>query len=426
MEFSALILAAGKGTRMKSDLPKVIHPLLGRPLVEYGINAVKALQPEQICLVIGHKASLVQEKLADLPFPLNFVIQKEQLGTGHAVQQGADLFQDYTGPVLILPGDAPLLTAETLGSLLEYHQSGGYSATILTTLLPNPHGYGRIIRDAAENVVAIVEEKDATPEERLIKEVNSAVYCFDSTQLYEALGAIDANNAQGEYYLTDVIAVLRQAGKKVGALAAAEPTEVLGVNTRVELAEAGKTLWRRKALELMLNGVTIMDPDTTYIDPETEIGPDTIIYPCVVIARGCQVGSNCQIGPFAYLRPGTQLADGVKVGDFVEIKNSQVGEGSKVPHHTYLGDAIVGQQVNIGAGTITCNFDGVAKHKTYIADRAFIGSNSNLVAPLTIGEGSYVAAGSTITKDVPAESLGVARSRQCNKDGWARQRKKPQ
>ncbi len=425
MKFRSLILAAGKGTRMKSDLPKVLHPLLGRPVVNYILQTVAELGPERIHLVIGHQAELVQstvEKEQHL-VPLDFVLQREQLGTGHAVLQANELLQDFSGILLVLPGDAPLISAATLRGLLDHHQSGGYSATILTTVVDLPTGYGRIIRNPGGDVIGIVEEKDASDEERLIKEINSSIYCFDTPILMECLGEISADNKQGEYYLTDVIKILRQRNYLVGAYVAGDPTEVMGINTRYELAQAGKILWRRKAYELMSEGVTILDPDTAYIHPETQIGPDTIIYPGVMVAENVVIGSGCQVGPFAYLRPGTRLADGVKVGDFVEIKNSVVGTGSKVPHHSYIGDTVIGSGANIGAGTITCNYDGQQKHRTVINDGAFIGSNTNLVAPVTIGQGAYIAAGSTITKDIPDGALGVARSRQVNKEDWAASRK---
>lgn len=411
---------------MKSDLPKVLHPLLGRPVVNYILQTVAQLGPEKIYLVIGHQAELVQSALEKVQLPVkpDFVLQREQLGTGHAVMQAKELLQDFSGILLVLPGDAPLISAATLRGLLDYHQSGGYSATILTTVVDVPTGYGRIVRDSAGDVVGIVEEKDASDQERLIKEINSSIYCFDTQLLLACLGEITADNKQGEYYLTDVIKILRQKDYQVGAYLTSDPTEVMGINTRQELAQAGKILWRRKADELMSAGVTILDPDTAYIHPEAQVGPDTIIYPAVVVAEDVVIGSGCQVGPFAYLRPETRLADGVKVGDFVEIKNSVVGHGSKVPHHSYIGDAVIGSGVNIGAGTITCNYDGQKKSRTVISDGAFIGSNTNLVAPVTVGESAYIAAGSTITKDIPDGALGVARSRQVNKENWVAARKK--
>lgn len=450
---AAVILAAGKGTRMKSRLPKVLHPVGGQPMVSHVMAACRTAGAQPVVLVIGHGAEQVQATLGPEQV---YVEQKEQLGTGHAVMQAETVLRDFEGDILVVCGDTPLLRGETLAALAQYHRQQEAVATVLTMTLANPTGYGRIIRDEQGQVAAIVEEKDATPEQKAIREVNSGTYCFQAQALFAALQQITPNNAQGEYYLTDVLAIFRQQGQKVAAWQLSDDTEVMGINDRVALAEANRLFRERINRQQMLAGVTILDPATTYIEAEVKIGADTVIYPNThltgktTIGAGCQIGpdtkimdsqigdgveiqfsvvlqaeigNDCTIGPFAYLRPGTRLAAGVKVGDFVEIKNAVIGQGSKVPHLSYVGDAEIGSGVNIGAGTITCNYDGYKKSKTIIGDGAFIGSNSNLVAPVTIGAGSLVAAGSTIVKDVPADALGVARAPQKNREGWAKARR---
>ncbi|AVX29681.1 UDP-N-acetylglucosamine pyrophosphorylase /glucosamine-1-phosphate N-acetyltransferase [Carboxydocella thermautotrophica] len=450
---AAVILAAGKGTRMKSRLPKVLHPVGGQPMVSHVMAACRTAGAQPVVLVIGHGAEQVQATLGPEQV---YVEQKEQLGTGHAVMQAETVLRDFEGDILVVCGDTPLLRGETLAALAQYHRQQEAVATVLTMTLANPTGYGRIIRDEQGQVAAIVEEKDATPEQKAIREVNSGTYCFQAQALFAALQQITPNNAQGEYYLTDVLAIFRQQGQKVAAWQLSDDTEVMGINDRVALAEANRLFRERINRQQMLAGVTILDPATTYIEAEVKIGADTVIYPNThltgktTIGAGCQIGpdtkimdsqigdgveiqfsvvlqaeigNDCTIGPFAYLRPGTHLAAGVKVGDFVEIKNAVIGQGSKVPHLSYIGDAEIGSGVNIGAGTITCNYDGYKKSKTIIGDGAFIGSNSNLVAPVTIGAGSLVAAGSTIVKDVPADALGVARAPQKNREGWAKARR---
>ncbi|MFZ5626758.1 MAG: bifunctional UDP-N-acetylglucosamine diphosphorylase/glucosamine-1-phosphate N-acetyltransferase GlmU [Bacillota bacterium] len=450
---AAVILAAGKGTRMKSRLPKVLHPVGGQPMVNHVMAACRTAGAQPVVLVIGHGAEQVQATLGPEQV---YVEQKEQLGTGHAVMQAETVLRDFEGDILVVCGDTPLLRGETLAALAQYHRQQEAVATVLTMTLANPTGYGRIIRDEQGQVAAIVEEKDATPEQKDIREVNSGTYCFQAQALFAALQQITPNNAQGEYYLTDVLAIFRQQGQKVAAWQLSDDTEVMGINDRVALAEANRLFRERINRQQMLAGVTILDPATTYIEAEVKIGADTVIYPNThltgktTIGAGCQIGpdtkimdsqigdgveiqfsvilqaeigNDCTIGPFAYLRPGTRLAAGVKVGDFVEIKNAVIGQGSKVPHLSYIGDAEIGSGVNIGAGTITCNYDGYKKSKTIIGDGAFIGSNSNLVAPVTIGAGSLVAAGSTIVKDVPADALGVARAPQKNREGWAKARR---
>lgn len=455
MEIRAVILAAGQGTRMKSDLPKVLHKACGKPMLEHVIAATRAVGVERPVVVIGHGAAQVRTTVKE---DVAFVLQEEQKGTGHAVMQTRPLFEGYNGDLLELFGDAPLLTPATLESLVRFHREGGFAATMLTAVVEDPAGYGRVIRDNATGYVQkVVEHKDASEAERAVREINTGIFCFKARDLFEALAEVKPNNAQEEYYLGDVLPILQKRGKPVGALVVANPLEGLGVNSRAQLAEAEKILRLRKAGALMDAGVTIVDPDNTYIDQDVEIGRDTVIYPFSFLEGRTKVGGECligpntrlvdtslgarveatysvlvgseveddvTIGPFAYLRPGTQVRSRAKIGDFVELKKSVVGEGSKVPHLSYIGDATIGQGVNIGAGTITCNYDGVAKHPTLIGDDVFIGSNSNLVAPVKVGDGAYVAAGSTITRDVPPASLGIGRARQQNIEEWARRRRK--
>jgi bifunctional UDP-N-acetylglucosamine pyrophosphorylase/glucosamine-1-phosphate N-acetyltransferase len=446
-----LILAAGKGTRMKSDLPKVLHEAAYHPILEYVITAAEAIDHDGIFTVIGHDAEKVE---AAFQGRTGFVLQKEQKGTGHAVLAAMDsaLADKKQGTVLILCGDTPLLRGETLKELMRAHEASGNLVTVLTAGLENPFGYGRIIRDESGDVCRIVEEKDANEKEKAVKEINSGVYCFDLAFLHQAVHRLNSDNSQGELYLTDTIALCRETGGKAGAFMISDFEEVKGVNDRIQLAEAGKILRRRKNEALMKAGVTLVDPDTAQIDPFAEIGNDTVIEPFCVIKGHTVIGKNCQIGPdaeltdtrvgdnvkfwrsvanqatigdfgnigpLAYLRPDTVLSDHVKVGDFVEIKNSNIGSGTKLPHLTYVGDSDVGSGCNIACGTITCNYDGYKKTRTVIGDGVFVGCNVNLVAPLQLENGSYIAAGSTLTKNVPQDALAVAREKQANIDGWA-------
>lgn len=442
MEYSAVILAAGKGVRMRSQLPKVLHRIAGKPIISYIVEAVKEAGINSITVVVGHGKEKVESALAGLN--LNFVVQAEQLGTGHALMQAIDhVNPDHT--MLVLAGDTPLLRSETLRQILSFHSQEQSYATVLTCEFEHPYGYGRIIREPDGSFSRVVEEKDASPEERLVKEINSGIYCFQAGEAFAALSGIGASNAQGEYYLTDVLGILKNDGKKVAPLLLGAEEDIYGINDRVQLAYAEKIMRRRKNRALMQSGVSLIDPDSTFIDNDVIIGSDTVILPFTmiegktVIGSGCQIGPNtrindswvgndvvveisrvkearigdgCSIGPFAYLRPEADLAAGVKVGDFVEVKKSQIGEGSKIPHLSYVGDAIVGKGVNIGAGTITCNYDGKKKSQTILEDGVFIGSNTNLVAPVTIGENSITGAGSTISRNVPPETLAVERADQ--------------
>lgn len=445
----AVILAAGMGTRMKSDKPKAVHQILGKPMLDYVISAVKGADINNIVVVVGHKANVVKESIKS---DVIFVEQTPQLGTGHAVMVARDRLPD-SGTVLILTGDTPLITSNTLKKVVEYHESNHFSATVITSELNDPTGYGRIIRNNRGEIEKIVEHKDANEHELTIKEINSAMYCFNVEDLKMALDKLNNNNAQGEYYLTDTISILKEQGKRIGGYIA-QNTEVMGINDRVQLYQASDVMRQRIQFELMRNGVTIINPASTYIGPDAKIGRDTVIYPNTVIEgdvtigndcyiyssklNNCKIGDNCEIinsvivdsmiknnvkmGPFAYIRPESEIGNDVKVGDFVEIKKSKIGEKTKVPHLTYVGDAEIGNRCNLGCGTITVNYDGKVKHKTSIGDRVFVGCNSNLVSPVHIDDDSFIAAGSTITDYVPKKSLAIARARQVIKEGWVEKR----
>ncbi|MDA5108893.1 bifunctional UDP-N-acetylglucosamine diphosphorylase/glucosamine-1-phosphate N-acetyltransferase GlmU [Brevibacillus thermoruber] len=445
----AVVLAAGQGTRMKSKLYKVLHPVCGKPMVQHVVDTLASMRVEDVIVVVGHGADAVRSTLGER---VTYALQKEQLGTAHAVQQAVPFLQAKEGTTFILYGDVPLLSEETLTALLRYHEEQQAAATVLTAVVPDPTGYGRIVRSETGEVLRIVEHKDATPEERAIREINTGIYCFDNQKLLKALAQVKNDNAQGEYYVTDCIGILRQAGEKVAAFEAVDPDETMGVNDRAQLAEAEAYMRRRIAVRHMKNGVTIVDPASTYIEADVVIGADTVIQPGTFLRAGTTIGADCVIGPqadltnvqvadrvtisysvmvdarveadstvgpFAYVRPGTEIGPHVKIGDFVELKNAKIGKGTKVPHLSYVGDAEIGEGVNIGCGTITVNYDGAVKHKTVVMDGSFIGCNTNLVAPVTVGQNAYVAAGSTITQDVPDEALAIARERQVNKPGYA-------
>lgn len=453
MGFTSVILAAGMGTRMKSKMPKVLHKVCGKPLCKWVIDASKAAGADKVCAVVGHKAEMVKEALGDV---CEFALQAEQKGTGHAVMQAADVIKAAKGEVVILNGDTPLVTAEAIKNAIEYHKASGNQATVITAILDDATGYGRIVRGADGGVLKIVEQKDASEEEKKIKEVNSGMYVFDSESLVYALDKITPNNAQGEYYLTDTLEILLGAGKKVGGYAIADNDEIRGINDRVQLNEAEKIMQKRINEMHMRNGVTMRNPESVYIEDGVEIGNDTEICQNVTIKSGTKIGSDCvigsgsvldkaiihdnvdilssvilnsevdegtHVGPFAYIRPNCRVGRDVKVGDFVELKNSNIDDGTKISHLTYIGDSDVGKRVNFGCGTVTCNYDGKNKYRTTIGDDCFVGCNTNFVSPINVGDGVYIAAGSTITEDIPENSLSIARARQVNKENWKDKRK---
>ena len=451
--FTSVILAAGMGTRMKSKMPKVLHKVCGKPLSKWVIDASKAAGADKVCAVVGHKAETVKEVLGDV---CEFALQAEQKGTGHAVMQAIDVIKNSKGEVVILNGDTPLITAETINKAIEYHKNNGNQATVITAILDDATGYGRIVRDNDGSVLKIVEQKDASEEEKKINKVNSGMYVFDAQSLVYALDKITPNNAQGEYYLTDTLEILLSAGKKIGGYAISDNDEIRGINDRVQLNEAEKIMQKRINEYHMRNGVTMRNPESVYIEDGVEIGNDTEICQNVTIKSGTKIGSDCvigsgsmldravihdgvdvlssvilesevdegtHVGPFAYIRPNCHVGKEVKVGDFVELKNSNIDNGTKISHLTYIGDSDVGKRVNFGCGTVTCNYDGKKKYRTTIGDDCFVGCNTNFVSPINVGDGVYIAAGSTITEDIPENSLSIARARQVNKEGWKDKRK---
>jgi len=450
-----VILAAGKGTRLKSSVAKVLHPVGGRPLVEHVMRACTPLRPKRIVAVVGHQAEQVTAVLE--PLEAHTVLQQPQNGTGHAMRVAKRALGNARIAV-VLPGDAPLIRTETLKALLATHRNGNAAATILSAVLGDPSGYGRVVRKSESQVGAIVEESQLAPEQHELNEINSSIYCFTLAKLWPALAHVKPNNKHREIYLTDAIAELASKGETVLAQIALDSREVLGCNTRADLTEVDRIFRERKREELMATGVTIQLPETVLIDPDVTAGEDCTLAPGVQLLGRTKLGERCVVqtgsvllntilsddvivkphslieesrlengavvGPFARLRPGTHLKKGARVGNFVETKKAVIGEGSKVPHLSYIGDAKLGSKTNIGAGTITCNYDGVNKYQTTIGSRVFVGSDSVLVAPVRIGDGAYIAAGSAITENVPAESLGVARSRQANKKGWAAKKRR--
>lgn len=447
--FTSIILAAGMGTRMKSEKPKVLHKVCGKELCRWVIDASRKAGADNIVSVIGHKADMVKETLEDA---CSFAIQSEQKGTGHAVMQAIEFIKKAEDSVVILNGDAPLIKSETIKKVIEFHKENKNSVTVITAVLDDASGYGRIIRNSNGDVAKIVEQKDANEEEKKIKEVNSGMYVFDSTDLLYALDKLTPNNAQGEYYLTDTVEILLNAGKKAGAYIIDDSDEIRGINDRIQLYEAEKIMHDRIIKKHMKNGVTMHCPESIYIEDDVEIGNDTEIDRSVEILSGTKIGSNCiigmgsrldkavicdgvdilssviieseigegtHVGPFAYVRPNCKVGKSVKVGDFVEIKNSIIDDKTKISHLTYIGDSDVGKNVNFGCGTVTCNYDGKKKYRSKIGNNSFVGCNTNLVSPVEVGDRAYIAAGSTITGDIPEGSLSIARSRQVNKIGWA-------
>ncbi len=451
-KLKAVILAAGAGTRMVSDTPKVLHKVLDRSMLAYVIEAAMEAGAEDICVVVGHKADVVME---NTNYKVTYVEQREQLGTGHAVMQ-AEEFIGEEGNILILFGDTPLIKGTTLKTMVDYHKKSNNSATVLSTKLEDPTGYGRIIRNENNTFVKSVEHKDATDKERSVNEINSGMYCFEAETLKKALKTITPHNAQGEYYLPDAVLYILENQLKADALVIDDYEEILGVNSRIQLAEATKIMQKRINEKHMNNGVTMINPDQVYIGKDALIGKDTVIYPNTFLEGTTEIGEHCavgpntriyfskvgthtkieqstvlrskigdrtNVGPYAYIRPDSDIGDEVKIGDFVEIKNASIGNNTKVSHLTYIGDADVGEYVNFGCGTVVVNYDGVSKHRTTIKDHAFIGCNTNLISPVKVEEKAYTAAGSTITLDVPPYSLGIARARQVIIENWVKRRR---
>ncbi len=450
---ATIILAAGKGTRMKSDLVKVLHPILGLPMLSYPVElSSKEIKAEKTVVVVGHQADRIQEIFKDSK--VEFAVQREQLGTGHAVLQAVPFLRSFKGTVLILCGDVPLVKVETLHSFIDTYRENDSTLSVLTAVVENPFGYGRVIRDPEGWLEKIVEEKDASEEERMIREINTGIFCVRAPFLMEGLRKIGKENAQGEYYLTDLVEIAKNKSLRCSAHIAADSVEVMGINTRVDLAVANGVLQQEKLRNLMLSGVTIVDPRTTYVDQTVEVGKDTILHPGCHLQGRTKIGERCVIepsskisdsilendvtirpnsvitessieegaiiGPFAHLRPLSEIKKKAKIGNFVEVKKSVIGRGSKANHLAYIGDSLLGEDVNIGAGTIFCNYDGFEKHQTIIGDRVFVGSNVELVAPVKVGSGSSIGAGTTVTKDVPEGALAISRVKQKNIKGWSK------
>lgn len=449
----ALILAAGAGTRMKSQKPKVLHEVCGKPMLQHVIDTAYDLTVDKTVVVIGNEAERVRETIGD---QVDYVYQKQQLGTGHAVMQGESFFENYEGNVLLLYGDTPLISAQTLEKFIEYHEENHFDTTVLTAKIEEASGYGRIIRNDRGQIEAIVEHKDANGEQLKINEINSGMYYFKAELLCHALKQITNNNAQKEYYITDVISILSKEGHNIGGYVVEDSEEIQGVNSKVQLAKAEAYMKEKINEYWMGQGVTMMDPSTTYIQRDVKIGQDTMIYPGTHLEGKTTIGENCiigansrivsstigdhveiqysiildsviknsaKIGPYAYIRPNSNIGEDAKIGDFVEVKNATIGKGSKASHLTYIGDAEVGKGVNLGCGTVFVNYDGKNKYRTIVRDNVFVGCNANLIAPVEVKEGAYIAAGSTITNEVPADSLAIARARQVNKEGWKKSTK---
>lgn len=424
MDIKAVILAAGKGTRMKSETtPKVLHEIMGKTLLGYVLDNVKNFVSEEF-VIVGHHADEVEKFVKDNYENAKPVLQSPQLGTGHAVSMVCPALENFAGLVLILCGDTPLVREETLKKFVEFHKSNNSDLTVMSTIFENPANYGRIIREADNSLKCIVEEKDATPEQKAVKEVNAGIYCLNWGKIKSAFGQLKSNNAQGEYYLTDIISWGKEQNLNVNAYILEDSDEIYGINSRLNLAEATKMMNRRNLEKYMVNGVTIVDPDSTWISEDTEIGQDTIIYPVTYIEGKNVIGKNCKIGPCAHLRGGVEIVDNVKIGNFVEVKKAKISSNTNVGHLSYIGDAELGEHVNIGAGTITANYDPLSKtkSKTILKDNVKIGSNSVLVAPVTVEEGANVGAGGIITKDIPSWALAVTRSPLKVLENWVKSR----
>jgi bifunctional UDP-N-acetylglucosamine pyrophosphorylase/glucosamine-1-phosphate N-acetyltransferase len=458
MDTHVVILAAGKGTRMKSARSKVLHRVAGKPMIEHVLAAAAVLSPRSTTVVVGHQADSLKAALSGYP-GLTFVVQEPQLGTAHALLTTELALRGQTGTLILLSGDVPLLSVETLQTLVDRHTSTGAAATVVTAVVDNPHGYGRCVRGSAESgeqIARIVEEKDATSTEREIREINSGIYAFSLDGLFDAVRSIAAENAQHEYYLPDLVEIYRRQGMGVETVTVPNPDQIRGINSRIELAAVSRIMRDRKTAELMAAGVTIEDPATAYIDGDVTIGADTIVHPGVSLEGRTSIGAGCEIhsgvrivnsqigdrvqvfnhcvvtdsvvaddvniGPFAHLRNAADVRARARVGNFVELKKTVLGTGSKAMHLAYLGDAIIGEKVNIGAGAITCNYDGVNKNTTTIEDGAFIGSDTQLIAPVTVGKGAYVGSGTTIREDVPDGALAVSAGKQRNIEGWVEEK----
>jgi bifunctional UDP-N-acetylglucosamine pyrophosphorylase/glucosamine-1-phosphate N-acetyltransferase len=455
----AIILSAGMGTRMKSKWVKVLHPIAGKPMILHLLDRIRAAPVERVILVLGHQSDQVRETVLKAYPQAQFVYQEKQLGTGHAVMQAEKLFNRQEKTLLVLNGDTPFILPETLESFIRNHQSKNAALSLMTAELDRPEGYGRVIRGRSGKIEKIVEEKDASPAQRKIREINTGIYLLDSGVAFEGLRQLTRQNSQNEYYLTDIVAFAVKEKKIIESVKAGHSEEVMGINTRVDLSNAEALVRRKNSEKWMKAGVTLIDPDRTYIEDDVKIGKDTVIYPGAFIKKGSSIGEDCiigsntvisntkiknralirefcviadsvieegvTIGPFAHIRPGTLLRKNARIGNFVEIKKSEIGEGSKANHLSYIGDTLVGKRVNVGAGTVTCNYDGAHKHQTIIGDDVFIGSDTQFIAPVEVKEGSIIGAGSTIVKDVPKDSLSLSRAPQVIKKGWvARKRNK--
>lgn len=449
----SIILAAGEGKRMKSSKAKVLHEICGKELIKWVRDAAENADIKESCVVVGHGQDQVRESLKDT---VQYAVQTEQKGTGHAVKSAIDFINSHDGHILVLSGDVPLITAESIKKIADKHIKAGNDATIVTAFFEDPKGYGRIDRYKTGEFKAIVEDRDCNHEQSLINEINAGIYCFKKELLVSSLDELECNNAQGEYYLTDVPMIIKNKGYQVDTYSIDDKTEIMGINNRVQLAEANKILAKRIVNEHMNNGVTFIDPEASYLDGDIIIGEDTIVYPNCILEKGTKIGADCiigpnsrivgseignntevnnstvleskvgnntKVGPYAYMRPNNTVGDNIKVGDFVELKNSNIGDNTKISHLSYVGDSDIGKNVNLGCGIVTVNYNGKLKDRTVVGDNSFVGCNVNLIAPVNVGADAYVAAGSTITEDVPDGALAIARQRQEIKENWYKEKK---